>query len=154
MAAPVRRLTVLYDAGCPLCVHLRHWLLGQKWLVPLSLVPAGSEEARRRFPALDHADTLREITVIGDGGQVYRGTDAFIVALWALAEHRPKAHWLATPAGAPFARATMLAAAKWRELSRSDEPAPAAGVAAGTVPAPAAGTGCADGACAAPVPPG
>lgn len=50
-AAPVRKLTVLYDADCPLCVHIRHWLIGQRWLVPLALVPAASWEAHRRFPA-------------------------------------------------------------------------------------------------------
>ena len=33
------------------------------------------------------------------------------MCLWALAEHRPMANWLTTPAGAPFARAAMLAAA-------------------------------------------
>lgn len=114
---PVNRLTVLYDAQCPLCVHLRHWLLRQRQLVPLDLVPAGSQEARRRFPRLDHAGTLQEITVIGDLGQVYRGTDAWIVCLWALAEHRPKAHWLSTQAGRPFARASVLAAAKYRSLT-------------------------------------
>ncbi|MEU3187037.1 DCC1-like thiol-disulfide oxidoreductase family protein [Streptomyces sp. NPDC006923] len=117
MGRHVRALTVLYDAECPLCVHLRHWLLRQPQLVPLDLVAAGSVEARRRYPDLDHRDTLREITVIGDGGQIYRGTAAWIVCLWALAEHRPKAHWLATPAGAPFARVSVLAAAKYRKLT-------------------------------------
>ncbi|MFD9336391.1 thiol-disulfide oxidoreductase DCC family protein [Streptomyces sp. NPDC060028] len=129
--APVtRRLTVLYDANCPLCVHIRHWLLAQPWLVPLRLVPAASFEAQRQFPQLDHASTLREITVIGDAGQVWTGTDAFIVCLWALAEHRPRANWLATPAGRPFARAAMFTAARWREAVRDgsgvaddDEPA-------------------------------
>lgn len=96
--AVTRHLTVLYDANCPLCVHIRHWLLGQRRLVPLRLIPAASAEARRRYPQLDHASTLKEITVIGDSGQVWTGTDAFIVCLWALAEHRPKANWLATPA--------------------------------------------------------
>lgn len=100
----IRRLTVLYDADCPLCVHIRHWLLGQRQLVPLRLLPAGSQEAQQRYPQLDHAATLREITVIGDTGQVWTGTDAFIVCLWALMEHRPKANWLATTAGRPFAR--------------------------------------------------
>ncbi|WP_330332144.1 DUF393 domain-containing protein [Streptomyces sp. NBC_00536] len=111
---PVHKLVVLYDAQCALCVHIRTWLLSQPCLVPIALIPAGSEGARYRFPRLDHAATLREITVIGDRGQVWTGTDAFIVALWALAEHRPKANWLATAAGRPFARATMLAAAAWR----------------------------------------
>ncbi|MET7712549.1 DCC1-like thiol-disulfide oxidoreductase family protein [Streptomyces sp. NPDC005407] len=117
MGTPVRRLTVLYDAQCSLCVHLRSWLLRQKQLVPLDLVPAGSVEARRRYPHLDHATTLREITVIGDRGQIYTGPAAWIVCLWALAEYRPKAHWLATPAGLPFVRVTMLAAARYREAT-------------------------------------
>ncbi|WP_406453918.1 DUF393 domain-containing protein [Streptomyces sp. NBC_00876] len=114
---PVERLTVLYDAQCSLCVHLRQWLMNQRQLVPLDLVPADSEEAHRRFPGLDHSGTLEEITVIGDRGQIYRSTSAWIVCLWALAEHRPRAHWLTTPAGRPFARATVLAAAKYRSLT-------------------------------------
>ncbi|MFB0630042.1 thiol-disulfide oxidoreductase DCC family protein [Streptomyces sp. AB3(2024)] len=116
----MRHLTVLYDANCPVCVHIRHWLLGQHHLVPLRFVPAASAEAWRRFPGLAHAETLREITVVGDQGQVWTGTDAFIVCLWALAEHRPKANWLATPAGRPFAKAAMYTAAAVRHAVRTD----------------------------------
>ncbi|MEU0003068.1 DCC1-like thiol-disulfide oxidoreductase family protein [Streptomyces sp. NPDC006314] len=114
-SAPVRGLTVLYDAECALCAHLRGWLARQSQLVPLELVPAGSAAARGRFPALDHAATLDEVTVVGDSGQVYRGAHAWIVVLWALREHRPLAHRLATPAGAGLARGAVLAAAKWRD---------------------------------------
>ncbi|GHJ94761.1 hypothetical protein SNE510_42800 [Streptomyces sp. NE5-10] len=135
---PVGRLTVLYDADCPLCVHLRHWLLRQRQLVPLDLVPAGSLRARELFPDLDHTATLREITVVGDRGQVYTASAAWIVCLWALADHRPRAHWLATPAGQPFARAAVLAAARWREALKG----------------PGAGEGgCPDGHCEVPGPP-
>ncbi|GHB43702.1 hypothetical protein GCM10010377_38070 [Streptomyces viridiviolaceus] len=112
--APVRRLTVLYDAECALCTFVRDWLLRQPRLVPLELVPAGSDEARRRFPGLDHAGTLDEVTAVGDAGQVYRGAAAWIVVLWALREHRPLAHRLSTPAGARLAKGAVLAAAKWR----------------------------------------
>ena len=113
-SVPVRGLTVLYDAECALCTHLRGWLVRQPKLVPLELVPAGSDEARRRFPGLDHAATLEEVTVIGDSGQVYQASRAWIVVLWALREHRPLAHRLSTPAGARLARGAVLAAAKWR----------------------------------------
>ncbi|WP_420882464.1 thiol-disulfide oxidoreductase DCC family protein [Streptomyces barkulensis] len=118
---PVHRLTVLYDAGCPLCRHICDWLARQRKLVPLDLVPAGSDEARRRLPGLDHGRTLEEITVVGDGGQVYRGPAAWVVCLWALAEYRPTAHRLSTPAGAPLARAAVLAAAKYRQVARRPE---------------------------------
>ncbi|WP_328977934.1 thiol-disulfide oxidoreductase DCC family protein [Streptomyces canus] len=111
---PVRGLTVLYDADCSLCAFLRDWLVRQPQLVPLELVPAGSQEARLRFPGLDHRATLEEITVVGDAGQVYRHTAAWIVTLWALREHRPLAHRLSTPSGARLARGAVLAAAKWR----------------------------------------
>ncbi|MEU4092767.1 DCC1-like thiol-disulfide oxidoreductase family protein [Streptomyces sp. NPDC026673] len=112
---PVRRLTVLYDPDCSLCSFVRGWLARQRQIVPLDLVPVGSEEARRRFPELDHATTLREITVIGDSGQIYRDDAAWLVCLWALAEYRPMAHRLSTRAGAPVARAAVLAAARFRE---------------------------------------
>ncbi|MET9097822.1 thiol-disulfide oxidoreductase DCC family protein [Streptomyces antibioticus] len=111
---PVRRLTVLYDAGCELCVFVRDWLNRQPQLVPLDLVPAGSDRARARFPGLDHRATLEEITVVGDAGQVYRGAAAWIVTLWALRAHRPLAHRLSTPAGARLAKGAVLTAAKWR----------------------------------------
>ncbi|MGC9380471.1 thiol-disulfide oxidoreductase DCC family protein [Streptomyces sp. MH13] len=117
-AAPVRRLTVLYDAECSLCTHVRDWLLRQPRLVPLEPVPAGSDEARRRFPGLDHSATLDEVTAVGDAGQVYRGAAAWIVVLWALREHRRLAHRLSTPTGARLARGVVLAAAKWRGAQR------------------------------------
>ncbi|QBJ94222.1 DUF393 domain-containing protein [Streptomyces seoulensis] len=113
-SAPVRGLTVLYDAECGLCAHLRDWLVRQSQLVPLELVPAGSDEALARFPGVDPAKTLEEVTVIGDSGQVYRGAAAWVVVLWALREHRPLAHRLSTPAGALLARGAVLAAAKYR----------------------------------------
>ncbi|MFD4613612.1 thiol-disulfide oxidoreductase DCC family protein [Streptomyces sp. NPDC058440] len=114
VGVPVRGLTVLYDAECALCASVRDWLVRQPQLVPLELVPAGSEQAARRFPTLDHGAALDEVTVVGDSGQVYRGAAAWIVVLWALREHRPLAHRLSTPAGARLARGAVLAAAKWR----------------------------------------
>ncbi|MFJ6574198.1 thiol-disulfide oxidoreductase DCC family protein [Streptomyces sp. NPDC091292] len=116
---PVHRLTVLYDADCPLCAHVRKWLAGQRRLVPLDFVPAGSDAARQRFPELDPASTLAEITVVGDGGQLYRGPAAWIVCLWALASYRPLAHRLSTPAGARLAKGAVVTAAKWREAAKA-----------------------------------
>ncbi|MFI9600474.1 thiol-disulfide oxidoreductase DCC family protein [Streptomyces sp. NPDC004069] len=118
---PVRGLTVLYDAECALCASVRDWLVRQPQLVPLELVPAGSEQAGRRFPGLDHGATLEEVTVVGDSGQVYRGAAAWIVVLWALREHRPLSHRLSTPAGARLARGAVLAAARWRAGRRDGE---------------------------------
>ncbi len=114
----IRSLTVLYDAACPLCRHVRGWLERQWQLVPLEFVAAGSEQAEQRYPGLDHARTLREITVISDGGEVYEAAEAWVVCLWALKHHRAMSHRLSTPAGARLARSAVLAAAKWREASK------------------------------------
>ncbi|MFI9206432.1 thiol-disulfide oxidoreductase DCC family protein [Streptomyces sp. NPDC053048] len=111
---PVRRITVLYDAQCALCVFVRDWLRGQWQLVPLDAVPAGSDEARRRFPELDHASTLVEITAVDDSGQVYRGAAAWVVCLWALEKYRPLAYRLSTPSGLRLARGAVLTAARYR----------------------------------------
>ncbi|MFI5657295.1 thiol-disulfide oxidoreductase DCC family protein [Streptomyces sp. NPDC051684] len=115
---PVRRLTVLYDADCALCTHVRNWLVKQRQLVPLDLVPAGHARARALFPGLDHSATLREITVIGDGGQIYRGAAAWVVCMWALREYRATSHRMATPMGLRFAKHAVLGAAKYRELQQ------------------------------------
>jgi len=93
----VRRLTVLYDAGCPLCTRFRDWLARQPLLVPLDLVPAGSERARALFPTLDHARTLREVTVVGDDGAVWRNEDAWVMCLWVTRSQRALAERLAQP---------------------------------------------------------
>ncbi|WP_405586582.1 thiol-disulfide oxidoreductase DCC family protein [Streptomyces sp. NBC_01190] len=119
---PVRRLTVLYDPACRLCSFASGWLARQRQLVPLDLVPVGSPEALRRFPALDHRASTSEVTVVGDAGQVYRGDSAWIVCLWALADYRAYSHTLTSPAGRRLARAAVLSAAKYRE-SQAREPA-------------------------------
>jgi predicted DCC family thiol-disulfide oxidoreductase YuxK len=113
---PLRGLTVLYDPDCRVCAFAGAWLAGQRKLIPLRLVPVGSEQARRLFPALDHdGATRREITAVGDAGQVYVGDSAWVVCLWALADHRALAHAMSTAGGRRLARAAMLGVAKYRD---------------------------------------
>nr|WP_202501187.1 DCC1-like thiol-disulfide oxidoreductase family protein [Streptomyces sp. SID5785] len=108
----------MFDAECPLCTFVRGWLARQPQLVPLDFVPAGSAAARARYPGIDHAATLGDITVVGDGGQIYRGPSAWIVCMWALRAHRATAHRMTTPAGMKVAKQIVLGAAKYRELHR------------------------------------
>ena len=102
-AAP-RALTVLFDAKCALCRNARQWLQAQPLLVPLRFIPAGSAAARARFPALDHAATLRDITVIDDRGNVYRDAKAWVMCLWATRAHRARAISLTRPGMWPLAK--------------------------------------------------
>ena len=110
--------TVLYDAGCPICRAARGWLGNRAQLVPLEFVPAGSPEARLRFPGIDHAATLRDLTVIADSGEVYVADGAWLACLWALADYRGMAERLSTPSLLPAARKFIKAASAVRRQTR------------------------------------
>lgn len=113
------RLTVLYDDRCPLCRSFSAWLARQPALVGLDLVPAGSIEAHRRFPELDHRRTLEEITVVSDAGAVWTGAQAWVMCLWATAAHRPLAETLARPSRLPLAKGAAHLAAGIRSITTS-----------------------------------
>lgn len=100
----MRALTVLYDANCALCRGARVWLGRQPAYVRLEFVAAGSTAARARFPGLDHDATLRDVTVIGPAGEVWRGEKAWLMCLWALRAYRSHAMRLASPALRPMAK--------------------------------------------------
>ena len=99
----MRSLTVLYDARCGLCSNARRWLEGQPQIVPLELLPADSAEARRRYPTLAETEP-EELVVVSDEGDVYRGSHAWIVCLWALRDYREWSFRFAQPALLPLAR--------------------------------------------------
>jgi predicted DCC family thiol-disulfide oxidoreductase YuxK len=100
----MRELTVLYDGGCTLCRDARAWLERERLYVPLRFVAAGSGEAKRRFPGLDPADTLRDIAVVDDAGNVYRGAKAWVMCLWATRRYRGWAGTLTGPELWPLAK--------------------------------------------------
>jgi predicted DCC family thiol-disulfide oxidoreductase YuxK len=110
----VNRLVLLYDAQCPMCTRFREWLVDQPHRIPLDTVAAGSQAARELVPGLDHAATLREVTVVADTGEVWTGHQAWVMCLWATAAHRDLAMRLATPLGLPVAKAMAYAAAGLR----------------------------------------
>lgn len=97
-------LTVLYDPTCGLCRRVHEWLGQQQKLIELIFVPCKSEEARRRFPHLDHDLTARDLTVIGDQGEVYLGSKAWLMVLWALCQYREWAYRLSSPELLPTTR--------------------------------------------------
>jgi len=114
-------LLVLYDAGCPLCRAARRWLASRAQLVPLHFLPAGSPEARRLLPGLDHDATRRDVTVVADTGEVYVGDAAWLACLWALVNYRDMAGRLAQPHLLPMARTMIAAAAAVRERTRDPD---------------------------------
>ncbi len=90
-------LTVLYDPDCGLCRRAHAWLAEQSKLVELIFVPCASDEARRRFPQLDHDLTTKDLTVVANDGAVYFGSKAWLMVLWALTRYRDWAYRLARP---------------------------------------------------------
>jgi predicted DCC family thiol-disulfide oxidoreductase YuxK len=118
-AGRVGYFVVLFDAGCPICRTARSWLSGRTQLVPLHFVPAGSLDARSMFPSLNHAATLRDLTVVADTGDVYVSDGAWAACLWALADYRGMAERLTTPRLLPAARRFIKAASAVRESTRS-----------------------------------
>jgi predicted DCC family thiol-disulfide oxidoreductase YuxK len=100
----MNKLTVLYDAACGFCVRCRWWLINQPKYVEMDFCPSGSPEALERFPELSSPGTVEELLVVDDEGGVYRGTQAWLMCLWALVEYREYADWLSQPALMPLAR--------------------------------------------------
>jgi predicted DCC family thiol-disulfide oxidoreductase YuxK len=80
------------------------WLEEQPKLVELTLVPVKSDEARHRFPQLDHEPTANDLTVISEQGAVYFGPKAWLMVLWALCRYREWSYRLATPELLPTVR--------------------------------------------------
>ncbi len=97
-------LTVLYDPVCGLCQRAHGWLAEQPKLVELIFVPCNSDEARRRYPHLDHALTKKDLTVVTDQGAVYFGPKAWVMVLWALARYREWSYRLSSPELLPTTR--------------------------------------------------
>lgn len=90
-------LTVLYDPECGLCRRAHEWLAEQSKLIELNFVPCASEEARLRYPQLNHDLTKKDLTVVGDNGAVYFGPKAWLMVLWALTRYRDWSYRLAAP---------------------------------------------------------
>lgn len=113
-AAPVHRVTVLYDDRCNLCRTARSWLERQVQVVPLEFVAAASPEAARRFPFLDPSMTLEDLTVVSDAGEVWVGAKAWVVCLWALQGRQGLAQRLSAPSVMPRARALVAFVSRHR----------------------------------------
>ena len=111
LEGPVRRLTILYDERCPKCVRWAAWLTGQRFLVPVELLPAGSSEARTRYPHVARW-LVRELVVVDNEARAWVGPAAFVMCLWATNRYR----WTASLATRPMI--SPVASAYFRHLTR------------------------------------
>jgi predicted DCC family thiol-disulfide oxidoreductase YuxK len=113
-------MTVLYDPECGLCRRAHEWLAEQAKLVELIFVPCASEDARRRFPQLNHDLTKQDLTVVTDNGAVYFGPKAWLMVLWALTGYRDWAYRLARPELLPSTKRVVSMISQHRyQISRA-----------------------------------
>lgn len=100
----MKRLYVLYDSECALCRRCRDWLARQPRWIELEFVALQSPDPARRFRGIEALGPAEQLLVVSDTGAVYRGSQAWIMCLYALPGYRAWAQRLATPALLPWAR--------------------------------------------------
>ena len=107
-------LVVWFDGDCGFCRTVAKWLQAQEKLVPVRCVAAQS--APGAGCPIDVASLLAQVTVTASDGAVYRGTNAWIVCLWALRSYRAWSLRFATPRWRPWAErlfASIAGVAAW-----------------------------------------
>lgn len=100
----MKKLFVLYDASCGLCVRAARWLKDQPAFIEVEPIPAGSHKAAMLFPDLRTSPTPDELLVIADTGEVYRDLAAWLMCLYALRRYRSWSLRLSRPGWEPLAR--------------------------------------------------
>ncbi len=124
----MKTLHVLFDGQCALCRQCRRWLARQPAFVELRFLPLQSEEVACRFPGIERFHPGEQLLVVSDEGEVYQGSHAWIMCLWALREYREWSQRLASPALLPWARRACelvsdnrLSLSAWFQRLRDDE---------------------------------
>ncbi len=97
----MKTLYVLYDGECGLCCRAVRKLMWEPSYLTLRFAPARAPGVAERFGAAMGDGS--QLVVVADTGEVYRGTSAWIMVLYALRRYRPLAMRLATPGWRPLA---------------------------------------------------
>lgn len=98
----MKKLMVLYDNRCEFCRRCSRWLGLQEKFLELELLPYDSAQVPERFPGLELDGN--DLVVVSDEGDVYIGSQAFIMCLWALQDYREWSVRLSSPVLLPLAR--------------------------------------------------
>ncbi len=100
----IKSLVVFYDEECALCRRCREWFARQPALVELSFMPLQSPEIPALYPGIENLDLRTQMVAVSDSGNIYQGSSAWIMCLYALRDYRDWAYRLAHPALLPMAR--------------------------------------------------
>ena len=105
MTDRIKSLTILYDDRCGFCVRLARWLSEQETFFPLEFIGLHTAKALERFPAISSWIKEVKFIVVNDKGEVYKGTKARIMCLYATKHYRSLSMQLAQPHLFPLANA-------------------------------------------------
>jgi predicted DCC family thiol-disulfide oxidoreductase YuxK len=115
----MRKLYVLFDGSCGLCVRSALWLSRQPAYFDIEPLAAGSQRAHTLFPGLSRISP-DELFVIADTGEMYEGVSAWLMCLYALKKYRVWSFRLSRPAWRPLAKkAISLLSQHRKDLSRA-----------------------------------
>lgn len=99
-----KKLHVLYDGSCPLCIRSAMWLAAQIKYVPIVLISAQQAIKLPQYAHIDMSDPPEDLIVATDDGHIYRNDEAFLLCLYMLRNYRHWAKVLSTPKLRPLAR--------------------------------------------------
>lgn len=108
MADQELTLRVFFDGECPVCRRIAGWLERQPKYVPLECVEAQSTASGC---PLTVEVLLAQVTVIASDGAIYRGSNAWLICLWALRRYRGWSLRLSQRALRPWAERLFAAVA-------------------------------------------
>ena len=120
MAGNALALTVWFDGDCGFCQRVAAWVEAQPKFVPVRCIEA--QQAGDHGCPLDLPSLLARVTVTASDGAVYRGSNAWIVVLWALRNYRAWSLRFATPRWRPWAErlfAGITGIAAWTKRRRA-----------------------------------
>jgi len=98
---PPRRLTVLYDDNCELCIRCSRWMSQQSTHVEMRFLPSSDPEVYALYGDLPWYRI--ELMVITDAGVAWVGSNAFIMCLWATVRYHRTSYRLSGRSLAPLA---------------------------------------------------
>ena len=98
---PPRRLTVIYDDHCELCVRCSEWLHNQATHVEMRFLPSSDPQIYDLYGDLPWYRI--ELMVVTDTGVAWVGSSAFIMCLWATVRYNRTAYRLSGRSLAPVA---------------------------------------------------
>lgn len=146
-------LHVLYDHTCGLCCSAAHRLAAEPAYLKLFFLPLASMQAQERFGTAIGPPPHNQVIVIADTGEIYRGTSAWLMVLYALRRYRGLSISLSRPGWRPLVeRAIQIISRRRATLSELLGCTPDADVLT-TARGAGAMAGCVDGSCGVTPPP-